>query len=87
MKEINVNLGLKNHGTFQVSISEITFDSTVKSPHRFICVSNFYPTIEEVHTWQKRAGYHPDGYGFYNLLVTPVDGCFKVEWQCSHSCE
>jgi len=71
---------------YQYYIKELPRES-VREPHRFQVISSWDPNMQEVKMWQRRAGYHPDGYGFYNLTKEKIGEFFKVEWQCSHSCE
>lgn len=67
--------------TYQYMIQKI--DSISKElPYSFIAFSNFEPTSDEVMIWQKREGFDPYKFGFYNFSISKVKDLFLVKWEC-----
>lgn len=44
--------------------------------------------LEALKTIQRDEGYHPHGYGFYNLIEEPLTPSgYLYKWRCSGSCD
>ena len=44
-------------------------------------------TEEEVRARQIELGYHPNGFGFYQLSIKKNSAGFEATWVCSASCD
>ena len=76
-----MNLEFNPVSTFQYMIKKLE-STNEELPYKFVAFSNFEPTSDEVMIWQKRQGFDPYKFGFYNLRVSKYDELFLVKWEC-----
>lgn len=68
-------------------VDEAQITNSSKYGIEFMIVSDRELSHSQIGEAQRKAGYHPDGYGMYGLKVKTENDVFVHTWGCSSTCD